>query len=170
MAAFRPALLLILSICAGIVLAADLPEIPFKTQPSEGLLIGGQPDEAALRQAAAAGVRGVVNLRSEGEQVEFDEGLLVTELGMDYFWLPIAGADDLTPENVQTFDNILATIGDEPVLMHCGSGNRVGALFALQAGMHRGMETEAAIELGRAHGLTKLEDAVRARLEAAAAE
>ena len=170
MTAFRPALLLILSTCAGIAFAGDLPEIPFKTQPNEGLLIGGQPDEAALRQAAAAGVRVVVNLRSEGEQVEFDEGQLVTELGMDYFWLPIAGAADLTPENVQTFDNILATIGDEPVLMHCGSGNRVGALFALQAGMHRGMETEAAIELGRAHGLTKLEDAVRVRLEAAAAE
>lgn len=170
MSVLRFTLVFALSVCTTFAFAAELPEIPYRIQPSETRLIGGQPDEAALRQAADAGIRVVVNLRTEGEPVDFDEGRLASELGMDYFWLPISGGDALTPENVQLFDNILTTIGGRPALLHCASGNRVGALFALRAGMHQGMNTEAAIELGRAHGLTGLEDTVRSLLQDAAAE
>lgn len=159
-----------LMMCSVIASAAELPQIPHMVQPGEGVLIGGQPDEAALRQAADAGIQAVVNLRGEGEQDEFDEGRLVSELGMEYYWLPISGPGDLVPENVQAFDEILDAIGDRPVLMHCSSGNRVGAMFALHAGTHQGMDVEAAIERGRAHGLAGLEDMVRALLESMPAE
>lgn len=166
----RPSLLLILLAATAASFAAGLPDIPFQSQPSERVLIGGQPDEAALRQAADAGIRVVVNLRGEGEHTEFDEAQLVTELGMTYMALPISGAQDLTPENVKTFGAFLEAIGDQPVLMHCASGNRVGALHALHAGMHQGLDAEAAIEVGRAHGLTGLEEAVRSRLTGSAPE
>jgi uncharacterized protein (TIGR01244 family) len=132
-------------------------------QPAEHLLIGGQPDEEALRKAAAAGIQVVVNMRGENEAIDFDEARLVNELGMTYLQLPISGASDLTAENVEAFGQLLNTIGTQPTLMHCGSGNRVGALFALQAGA-AGADVETAIEHGRAHGLTSLEDAVRERL------
>jgi uncharacterized protein (TIGR01244 family) len=167
---FRATLVSTLMLYAAIAIAAELPQIPNLMQPSEHVLIGGQPDEAALRQAADAGIQAVVNLRGEGEQVDFDESALVSELGMEYYWLPIAAPADLAPENVQAFDRILDAVGDRPVLMHCSSGNRVGALFALHAGMYQGMEVEAAIERGRAHGLSGLENTVRTLLEGAAAE
>ncbi|MDR5880476.1 hypothetical protein [Caballeronia sp. LZ032] len=48
-----------------------------------------------------------------------------------------------------------------PVIVHCGSGNRVGALFALRAAWVKGVDVPKAIEIGRQHGLTKLEDDVR---------
>lgn len=141
-----------------------LASIPNIVQPSDGLLIGGQPDEAALRAAAAAGVQIVVNLRGENEAIDFDEARLVNDLGMTYIRLPITGANDLTPQNVQAFAKILETIGNQPTLMHCGSGNRVGALYALHAGTALGADPETAVEIGRAHGLTGLESAVRERL------
>jgi uncharacterized protein (TIGR01244 family) len=152
-------------LASATVPAGELPEIPNMTRPNDQLLIGGQPDEAQLRQAAAAGIEVVVNLRGSDEAIDFDQEALVKELGMHYLHLPIAGAADLTPESAESFGEILETIDGQPALMHCASGNRVGALFALHAGLHEGMETEAAIEYGRARGLGSLDEAVRERLE-----
>jgi uncharacterized protein (TIGR01244 family) len=170
MVSFRASLLLLLVLSATSALAGELPDIPHKLQPSENVLIGGQPDEAALRAAAEAGIRAVVNLRTDEEPIDFDEAALVSELGMRYLHLPISGPADLTPENVRTFGELLKDIGDQPALLHCGSGNRVGALYALHAGTELGMAPEAAIELGQAHGLTRLEDTVRERLNGVATD
>jgi hypothetical protein len=49
-------------------------------------------------------------------------------------------------------------------LLHCGSGNRVGALLALRESQD-GADDESALEYGRSAGLTKLEPVVIKRLE-----
>ncbi|MNN82154.1 hypothetical protein D3C81_1990580 [compost metagenome] len=49
------------------------------------------------------------------------------------------------------------------MLLHCASGNRVGALLALLA-HERGLDEEAAIAEGRAAGLGSLEPTVRAQI------
>ena len=170
MISFRASLLMLLALGATSALAAELPEIPHQVQPGENVLIGGQPDEAALRAAAAAGIRVVVNLRTDAEAIDYDQAALVNALGMRYLHLPISGPADLTPENTRAFGEILDEIGDQPALLHCASGNRVGALYALHAGAELGMDAEAAIELGKAHGLTRLEDAVRERLDGTATD
>jgi uncharacterized protein (TIGR01244 family) len=170
MISFRASFLPLLALSAASALAGELPEIPHELRPSANVLIGGQPDEAALRAAAAAGIRVVVNLRTNEEAIDYDEAAVVNELGMRYLHLPVSGAADLTVENVRSFGDILEEIGDQPALLHCGSGNRVGALYALHAGTELGMAPEAAIELGQAHGLTRLEDAVRERLNGAATD
>ena len=51
------------------------------------------------------------------------------------------------------------------VLIHCASGNRVGALVALHA-RGTGATPDEALALGKAAGLAGLEPAVRARLDA----
>ena len=48
--------------------------------------------------------------------------------------------------------------------MHCGSGNRAGALLALREKLN-GAENGAALEFGREAGLTRLEPVVIERLE-----
>lgn len=53
---------------------------------------------------------------------------------------------------------------DGPVLIHCGSGNRVGAMLALIESLD-GADDEQAIAAGKEGGLTRLEDVVRARLQ-----
>lgn len=47
------------------------------------------------------------------------------------------------------------------MIVHCGSGNRVGALFALRAFHDEGYDLESAMEKGGLAGLTKLEPYVR---------
>lgn len=145
--------------------AAEWTELSEGLRASDTVIVGGQPTEAVLREAAAAGVQVVVNFRGEGEDPGFDEAALAAELGLTYLRVPVSGPDALTPETVQLFDAVLNMVDDRPALMHCASGNRVGALHALHAAEVRGMDTEAAIEFGKRHGLTGLEGAVRSRLE-----
>src|SRR5690606_38327465 len=51
-----------------------------------------------------------------------------------------------------------------PALVHCASGNRVGALAALRAAWLQGADEEAAIAEGRRWGLRSLETEVRSSL------
>ena len=127
-----------------------------------GITSAGQPDEAALEVFADAGYATVIDMRGEGENRGFDEAAVVEELGLHYVTLPIDGKDAVSFENARKLDELLQKYPG-PVLVHCGSGNRVGALLALRASL-AGKDDESALELGRAGGLTGLESVVRDRL------
>src|SRR3546814_1034559 len=71
---------------------------------------------------------------------------------------------DLTRENVLAFDALLRD-AERPVLVHCASGNRVGAMAALRAAWVEGRSAEEAIAMGRDWGLKGLEEEVRRRAE-----
>lgn len=161
----RTLLIVFLLLCAMPAAAQQWTRLDDGIRPSERVIIGAQPTEAVLREAAAAGIKVVVNFRGESEDPGFDEAALAAELGLTYLRVPVAGAQGLTPENVLLFDAVLQQVGDQPALMHCASGNRVGALHALHAARFNDLEPDAAIEHGRAHGLTTLEGAVRERLK-----
>ncbi|MBY8966027.1 sulfur transferase domain-containing protein [Algiphilus sp.] len=139
-------------------------DLPNEMRASDSMLSAGQPDGMQFRRAAEAGVQHVINLRPLQEQGE-DESTLVEELGMRYHHLPIAGPQDLNPDTVRMLDGLLAEIGEAPTLFHCASGNRVGAMLALRAAWHQGMESEAALAYGRQTGLTKMEPMVREILD-----
>src|SRR5690606_39211066 len=111
----------------------------------------------------AAGIRRVINLAPASETPGFDEAAAVRAVGMRYDALPIAGAGDLDREAVLDFDQLLQAAGG-PTLVHCGSGNRVGALVALRAAWLQGADEEAAVEEGRRWGLGGLEGEVRQRI------
>ncbi|MGA7965164.1 MAG: sulfur transferase domain-containing protein, partial [Gammaproteobacteria bacterium] len=112
-----------------------MTEIPFDLpnacQPEANLLTGGQPSRACLKAASTAGYHTVVNLCPPGEFAGFDEAEAVRALGMNYVCIPVASPHDLDAGAVQALDEALAQAGDQPVLVHCASGNRVGALLAL---------------------------------------
>ena len=142
-----------------------LPDIPDAQKAPGERLIGGQPEPHHLVQASEAGVRHVVNVRDRGEFDDWDVEALVEELGMTYHRAPVGGPADLDAARVEAFDGALEEIGQEPALIYCASGNRVGSLFALRAGWIQGDELEEAVDHGRSHGLTGLEDSVRDLLE-----
>ncbi len=137
-------------------------DIPNFCTPSDGLCCGGLVGAAALRQAREQGLRRVINLCPESETP--DEAERVRQLGMDYVNIPISGPQDLNADKARALAEALAD--GAPTLVHCASGNRVGALFALKAFHVDGKSPQQALEIGRAHGLTKLEPAVRALLGA----
>lgn len=138
--------------------------LPNARKPDPDLLTGGQPGRACLEAARAAGYRTVVNLRPAGEFKDFDESRVARELGFDYVAIPVAEVMDLDAEAVATLDAVLADARRRPALIHCGSGNRVGALFAVHACRKRGLGVDEAMALGEKAGLTKLREAVRAGL------
>ena len=129
----------------------------------DGVTSSGQPDEEALRVFSDSGYAAVIDLRGAQEDRGLDdEKATVEALGMDYVSLPVSDRDAISFENAAKLDEIINSY-DGPVLVHCGSGNRVGALLALRASIN-GAEDEAAIEAGREGGLTRLEGVVRERL------
>jgi uncharacterized protein (TIGR01244 family) len=135
--------------------------IPNGLSPADGLCTGGQPQAEHLRAAQAQGVRVVINLRPPSEPCDFNEGELVQALGMRYINIPVAGPADLTQVNAQRLADALNAAGDSPVLVHCASGNRVGALFALKARFLDGAGIDDALAAGRATGLLAMEPTVR---------
>lgn len=142
--------------------AADDGNWKNRFEPAGGITAAGQPNEAGLKELADSGYAAVIDLRTDGEERGLDEQTVVEGLGMEYVSLPIAGQDGINFDTAETLDRILARY-DQPVLIHCGSGDRVGALLALRE-KRNGADDEAALQFGRQAGMTSLEETVRARL------
>ena len=130
--------------------------------PVDGITSAGQPDKAALEVFADVGYATVIDMRAEDEDRGFEEAEFVEELGMHYVAFPIASEGDVSFDSARKLDELLQQYPG-PVLVHCASGNRVGALLALRASLD-GADDEGALELGRKGGLTRLEGLVRERL------
>jgi protein tyrosine phosphatase (PTP) superfamily phosphohydrolase (DUF442 family) len=81
---------------------------------------------------------------------------------MSYVSLPVDGAAEVSYANAGHLDKLLAEL-PKPILLHCASGNRVGALLALRA-KAGGMDDGAALELGVANGLGGLKSTVEQKL------
>lgn len=132
-------------------------------RPDDNTIVCGALDDEKVTALARAGVELVINLQPDSE-LSFDESAAVERAGMSYEHLPIDGATDLKQLNILAFDNILRQSHGKKTVLHCGSGNRVGAAIALRAGWLRGRKMDTAMERGLSHGLTSLEQEVHNRL------
>lgn len=154
-----------LAACATPSSDSALPDIANARAPAPGVVSGGRLAADDITTLRDVGIQQVIDLTPDAETPEFDEAATVRGAGLAYANLPLAGAAGLTRDNVQAFDALLRD-ARQPVLVHCGSGNRVGAMAALRAAWVDGQPLEQAIATGRAWGLTGLEDEVRQRIEA----
>lgn len=128
-------------------------------QFTEKFIVGGQPSESDLVILSKNGIKTVINLRGNGEFNDFDEKTKVEALGMQYVAIPISGAAGINHENLAIFTTAIAK--KEKAFVHCASGNRVGAMFALDAHINNDKNVEEAILVGKKAGLTRLESTVR---------
>lgn len=153
----------VLAACATSSTRDELPRVADAVNPASGVIAAGRlkPDDMArLRQA---GIRHVIDLTLDAETPDFDEAEAVRSAGIRYSNLPLRGPADLTLENAIAFDQLMRT-AKRPVLVHCGSGNRVGALAALRAAWIDGASEEEAVAIGKNWGLNGLEPQVRSRI------
>ncbi len=141
---------------------AQTVELPNRHDAVKGITTAGQPSAEALAAAAKAGYKTVIDLRPQSEDHGFDEKKTVESLGMSYVSLPVAGAAGVTYANASTLDKLLRDL-PKPVLVHCSTSNRVGALLALRA-KQGGADDKAALEVGVASGLAGLKSAVEQKL------
>ena len=152
-----------LTIAMAISAVADDTPWKYRFEPADGITAAGQPNEAEFRELADEGYAAVIDLRSAGEDRGLDEETTVESLGMEYIALPIDGRDAINFDNAKKLDEILSQY-EKPVLVHCGSSNRVGALFALRENMN-GASDEDSLAFGKSAGMTSLESTVKTRLE-----
>ena len=137
---------------SGSPLLAAVAGIANACEPLPGLVTGGQPSDAQIRAAHAAGAVTLLDIRDPMEPRPFDEPGLAASLGLRYVNISVSGAtlDDVTLER------ILAVLRDEgaaPVFFHCGSGNRVGGALIPFFMRDHGMGEDDAIALAMRIGL-----------------
>lgn len=172
----RPTIVLTLLVCACGVAAAE-PDLTPVTRlkvdlekvvelgtvsPVDGITAAGQPDAAALEVFADSGYATVIDMRGRDEDRGFDEIAAIEALGLHYVAFPIESEEAVSFDSARKLDELLKQYPG-PVLVHCASSNRVGALLALRASLH-GADDAEALEFGRKGGLKSLEPLVRERL------
>jgi uncharacterized protein (TIGR01244 family) len=148
------------SASAGVPEAVQPAVIPAYRLIQPGLAAAGQPTSEALKGLREMGFRTVVNLRPETEGPA-DERTVVEAQGLRYVSIPVT-ADTFSLADVEALEKVLADPASAPVLLHCGSSNRVGGAWAvIQA--RKGKSLEEAEAAGRAAGLhsPQMEAAVR---------
>jgi uncharacterized protein (TIGR01244 family) len=163
----RPAIALLLGVAFACVAAeAPLASLPRHVALDQHRHVSGQPTPAAIAELKASGITTVIDLRPDAETPDLDEKAETEKAGLKYLALPIAGAADLTPANVTRFDQLLKQTATDNVLIHCASGNRVGAMLALQARWLQGKSAEESLAIGQAAGMTGLTAEVQKLLQA----
>jgi uncharacterized protein (TIGR01244 family) len=125
--------------------------IPNATFPEPGVMAAGQPTGEQLQLLAEEGYRTVIDLRPAEEPHGFDEPEAARLNGLAYVNIPVTS---------QTLDQ--ATVGkfletmkkaERPVLLHCASSNRVGALYYAWLVLEKGVPAKAAMAKAKAAGL-----------------
>ena len=144
-----------------------LPAVADAVSPAPGIVSAGRLAADDVARVREAGIHHIIDLTPDAETPDFDEAAAVRAAGLLYSNLPLRGALDLTRENVMSFDALVRD-AERPVLVHCASGNRVGAMAALRAAWVDGKKIDEAIATGKAWGLKGLEEEVRRRIEAGA--
>lgn len=91
--------------------------------------LSGQPSEDDLKQFAEAGGKTVVSLRLPDEQVGFDENAVVAGQGMKFHNPAFRSADSLSDPIFWRVRDLLKSEHEQPLLLHCASANRVGAMW-----------------------------------------
>ncbi len=134
--------------------------------PLDSVLTGGQPTVDQIKQAAETGFKAVVNLRTDNELPDPAQELTWVEgAGMKYFHIPISVPEDFTPQKTEVFADMLSKPENYPLIIHCKSGERVGAMFALKAFHIDEKEIEEALLIGKMAGMSKLAPQVKKILE-----
>ena len=141
----------------------DLSELSMynATAFDQQIITGGQPMISDFKKFADNDVKLVINLRGEGEFEGFDEQQVVEGLGIKYVHIPVSGGAGISLENANKLAAALAE-QDGKVVLHCASGNRVGALLAINAFQQGKLTEQEAIALGQKAGLSSLEEKTRA--------
>jgi len=111
---------------------------------SRSLATGGQPSARAFGRLADNGFRSVLNLRTPSEGVDLKrERVAAEEAGLRYLHIPFAGSEPRA-EQADEFIRVVSEKSNHPMLIHCATANRVGALMLIYRVVEHGWSLEEA--------------------------
>jgi uncharacterized protein (TIGR01244 family) len=121
------------------------------TFPEPGVMAAGQPTGEQLQLLAEEGYKTVIDLRPAEEPHGFNEPEAARQNGLAYVNIPVT-AQTL---DQATVDKFLETMkkAEHPVLLHCASSNRVGALYYAWLVLEKGVPAKEAMAKAKAAGL-----------------
>ena len=146
----------------GTVTLEDI-DVPNQSTAMEGVLTAGQLSEEQMVALAGLGYQSFVSLREADEGGSGWEEDFAAEKGIHFVRLPIAGADGIDEAHARKLDELMAAEA-RPMVLYCGSSNRVGALLALRAFHVQGQGPAECLELGTSTGVTGLEGMLAEKL------
>ncbi|HWP44762.1 MAG TPA: protein tyrosine phosphatase family protein, partial [Blastocatellia bacterium] len=131
-------------------LKGDIPRI---VCVDESFATSGQPKETAFAKLSANGFKSVLNLRTEAEGIDLArEREMAEKAGLRYISVPVA-PPAIKEETVNAFINAVKDKSNHPMLIHCGSANRVGAMMMIYRVIEQGWPEEKASEEAARIGL-----------------
>jgi len=138
----------------------DSAAIPSYRVVRPGLATGGKPSAEALERLKVQGFKTVVDLRTEAEGTTTEKETVEAQ-GLRYLSVPISPAS-FGAADVEAVAKVLKDKDAAPVLLHCSSANRVGAVWMVMqvqegrsleeaeaAGKEIGLSSEAMVEASR---------------------
>lgn len=127
------------------------------------IYFSGQPGPDDWDAVTRAGIKTVITLRHVDELKEFDEKETVAALGMEFIQIPFGSAGELTDTVIEEVRARLKS-ARQPLLLHCASANRVGAVWIPFRVLDRGVAYDKALEEAKTIGLRS--EAYQQRVEA----
>lgn len=104
---------------------------------------GEQPDGRDYADLAALGVKTVIDLQADGDNI--DEPRLVESAGMRFYRIPMTTHVPPTSEQLETFLGIVNDPVHQPVYVHCAGGkHRTGVMTAVYRMEHDGWTADQA--------------------------
>jgi uncharacterized protein (TIGR01244 family) len=118
----------------------------------DGIFLASQPQRDDFRLAKEGGIKTVINLR-EKDELDWDEEAFVKDLGMEYHHLPFKSPAGLTDEVFAKARQVLNNKEKKPILLHCSSANRVGAIWLAHRVLDHKLGYEDALKEAETVGL-----------------
>jgi uncharacterized protein (TIGR01244 family) len=127
-------------------------EAPNYRLAGNGVVTANVITPSAVPKLAAAGFKTIIDLRTPSERGVAEEEAAAARAGIRYRNIAVTPAT-LNGEQVRQVAGALDDPANRPVLLHCASGNRAGAVMALYREQVHGVSREAALAEARAIGL-----------------
>lgn len=127
-----------------------------------GVFLASQPKAEDFAQAKKGGVKTVINLRHASEIKDFNEQKVVEDEGLAYINLPWDGPAELTDEVFDKAREHLRT-AERPILLHCSSANRVGAVWLPHRVLDGGLSWDDALAEAKIVGLKSADYEAKAK-------
>ena len=116
------------------------------------LYLAGQPTPGDIPILKAKGIKRVVTLRADGE-IRWREGAAMRDAGFEFIKVPFRGPETLTDDVFDSVRKLLRDAKETPMLLHCGSANRVGAVWLAYRVLDEGVAFDVAFRDAQEIGL-----------------
>ena len=131
--------------------AESMQGLPNLMEAKNQIYTAGQPGEEGFSQMMKMGIKTVINVLPEGERLS-GEPQTAAHYKITYLALPL-DIENFNRRTVERFAEMLYAHPERPILIHCSTGNHVGALWFAYLVLMENVPLGIALKEGRRIGM-----------------